>query len=141
MNHREKEEEETDEDYEADINAHTSKSETHRNFIINFLQDPRLEKWRLDGKIILIYISLHFLIFCVLIRIEKEFELLKGVPKSIIVSELRRFVTSFKSNYAKAKKAIAANDERIKSGIQPTKGQAKKLKKLKTFKLRRVKRV
>jgi hypothetical protein len=77
----------------------------------------------------------------IFIKIDNEFELLKGVPKSIIVSEIRRFVTSFKSNHAKAKKAIAANNERIQSGIQPSKGQAKKLKKLKTFKLRRVKKV
>jgi hypothetical protein len=77
----------------------------------------------------------------IFIKIDKEFELLKGVPKSIINAEIRRFVTSFKSNYAKAKKAIAANNERIRSGIQPTKSQAKKLKKLKNFKLRRVKKV
>jgi len=30
-----------------------SKSDAHRNFIINFLKDSRLKKWRLDGKIIL----------------------------------------------------------------------------------------
>ena len=118
-----------------------SKSEAHRNFIINFLKDERLEKWKLNGKMILIYIATPFLISLVIIQIENEFELLKGVPKSIISAEIRRFVTSFKSNHAKAKKAIAANDERIQSRIQPTKGQVKKLKKLKTFKLRRVKRV